>query len=80
MQAAAGRLSDDKVATVETRSHIALMPAEPSEGPSPGALAAWGMLLASFWSTYLAYLGLAIVLVVLLLIDRKLRSSAVIEP
>ncbi|MDB5614223.1 MAG: hypothetical protein JWQ22_1876, partial [Devosia sp.] len=62
------------------RSHSALTPAEPSDEPTPDPSAAWGMLLASFWSTYLAYLGLAIVLVVLLLIDRKLRSSAVIEP
>lgn len=45
-----------------------------------GALAAWAMLLATMRSTHLAFLGLAIVLGVLLLIDRKLLSAAVIEP
>ena len=45
-----------------------------------GALAAWAMLLASMWSTDLAFIGLVIVLGVLLLIDRKLLSAAVIEP
>lgn len=45
-----------------------------------GALAAWAMLLASMWSTDLAFLGLAIVLGVLLLVDRKLLSATVIEP
>lgn len=45
-----------------------------------GALAAWAMLLASLWSAAFAFLGLAIVLGVLLFIDRKLLSAAVIEP
>ena len=45
-----------------------------------GALAAWAMLLASIWSIDLAFLGLAIVLGVLLLIDRKLLSATIIEP
>ena len=45
-----------------------------------GALAAWAMLLASMWSTDLAFLGLAIVLGVLLLVDRKLLSATIIEP
>ena len=45
-----------------------------------GALAAWAMLLASSWSTELAFLGLAIVLGVLLWIDRKLLSAATIDP
>ena len=45
-----------------------------------GALAAWAMLLASMWSTDLAFLGLAIVLGGLLLIDRKLLAASAIEP
>ena len=45
-----------------------------------GALAAWAMLLGSMWSTNLAFLGLAIVLGVLLLVDRKLLSATTIEP
>lgn len=45
-----------------------------------GALAAWAMLLVSLWSPALAFVGLAMVLAVLLFIDRKLLSQGVIEP
>lgn len=45
-----------------------------------GALAAWAMLLVSLWSPALAFVGVAMVLGVLLLIDRRLLSLGVIEP
>lgn len=44
-----------------------------------GALAAWAMLLVSLWSASVAFIGLAIVLGVLLVIDRRLLSHCVIE-
>lgn len=45
-----------------------------------GALAAWAMLLLSLWSAPLAFVGLAMVLAVLLFIDRRLLSLGVIKP
>lgn len=45
-----------------------------------GALFAWAMVPASFWSVPLACIGLAIALALLLIVDRRLMLATVLEP
>ena len=45
-----------------------------------GALFAWAMVPASFWSRPLACIGLAIALGLLLVVDRRLMLATVLEP
>lgn len=45
-----------------------------------GALAAWVLALLSLWSFPLAFIGLAVVLGALLLVDRRLLSARLIAP
>ena len=45
-----------------------------------GALFAWAMALASFWSVPLACIGLAVALALLLVVDRRMMLLAVLEP
>ncbi|GAB5428970.1 MAG: hypothetical protein Devi2KO_24290 [Devosia indica] len=45
-----------------------------------GGLAAWAMVLVSVWSVAFAGLGLALVLALLLVIDRRLWTAGLLQP